>query len=800
MQCSICKSEYHDFKTYFVHLNYYHNISDYFKCPFENCERVYHTKSSLKKHICGYHGVQNENNVCMTEIQEKKSDSVTSINHITTDEPTEPTYFPSVSDTISHNNYSNESSPSSNFEVELNKLLLSFVSQLYSISSLPRTVIQTIVQLVTGIFTSEPILILKKALSSISEECSSMLSLLQNSFKNLGTDYKRIECLKKLRTYTKPVPKTVGVSEDTKSVHGSVEMTLINRCSYMVPLRESLKSFLEVPNVLDDILNYEKAICKDNVTLRNLVNGNCWQDLRKQCKDENILPLTIYYDDFESGNPLGSHAGNQKIGVVYATISTIPPKFSSRLENILLAHVFYTADKTMFGNEAIFGPLIEELKFLEREGILIFSKGHSTVVKFCLANMSGDNLGLHSILGLHESFSSNNFCRFCITSKHLTKTDTKERLENIRKTTEYEKHCQDKIGIKEECVWHQLNFHTYKNLTCDVMHDLCEGVHRYDMSIIIKQLLDSNYFSLKTLNARIKFFTYLRTEKNCPPSVTKQHLLNGQLIFSASEMLCLVRNFRFIVGDLVKDVNDQTWLHYLRLLEITDILTSQVFTPELLGYLTNLIESYLENLQSKFHCTLKPKHHFLLHYPRVIEQIGPPILVSAFKFESKHKELKAVAQSISCRKNLPLTLATRHQLKTSYRLIVQDSFSDSITCGKIIHVQHYPSELNEAEYICVEYYENNGVKYNDKNVILYKYDINFPLFYKIDRIFVKESDHTTVSFLCKELETVGYSSHYMAFVVEITTKSRLVTLGDCDCKTPTLIRKLNECFYVDLKS
>lgn len=78
------------------------------------------------------------------------------------------------------------------------------------------------------------------------------------------------------------------------------------------------------------------------------------------------------------------------------------------------------------------------------------------------------------------------------------------------------------------------------------------------MCIIIKNLLDSYYFSLKTLNTRIKFFTYLRTEKNCPPSVTKQHLLNGQLIFSASEMLCLVRNFRFIIGDLVKDVNDPT--------------------------------------------------------------------------------------------------------------------------------------------------------------------------------------------------------------------------------------------------
>lgn len=70
-----------------------------------------------------------------------------------TDEPT-------VSESILHNDHSNDSLLPSNFEVELNKLLLSFVSQLYSIFSLPRTVIQTIVQLVTNIFTSEPILIL----------------------------------------------------------------------------------------------------------------------------------------------------------------------------------------------------------------------------------------------------------------------------------------------------------------------------------------------------------------------------------------------------------------------------------------------------------------------------------------------------------------------------------------------------------------------------------------------------------------------------------------------------------------
>lgn len=798
MLCSICKIEYHNFKTYFIHLNYYHNITNYFKCPYENCDRVYDTKSSLKKHICANHVVQTENYVFnQPETKIVQSNTETEVIFEDIDEASSNNF----DSTVHNNDHATESSTLINFKIELNKLLLTFLSKLYSISSLPRTIIQTIIQLVTNLFTSEPIKIIMETIKHISQECLSMLAVLQSCFEKLGTDYKRVECFKKLHTYTEPVPKTVGVSEDTKSVHGNVEMTLKNRCSYIIPLRKSLKSFLEVPNMLDVILNYEKGVRKDNLTLRNLVNGNCWQEASKYFdKEAKNLPLTIYYDDFESGNPLGSHAGNQKIGVVYAAISTIPPKFSSRLENILLALIFYTADRSTFGNEAVFSTLISELKFLAEEGIIVISQGHATVVKFYLANISGDNLGLHSILGFHESFASNYFCRFCVTTKDLTKTDTKERPENIRKAIDYNKHCQDKLGIKEVCVWHQLNFHTYKNLTCDVMHDLCEGVHRYDMCVIIQKLLDRNYFSLKTLNARIKFFTYLKSEKNCPPPVTKNHLQNGQLIFSASEMLCFVRNFRFIVGDLVNTMDDPAWQHYLALLEITEILTSQVFTPELLDYLTNLIENYLDNLKTLFHCSLKPKHHFLLHYHRVIEQIGPPILISAFKFESKHKELKAVAQSISCRKNLPLTLATRHQLKSSYRLLSQNCFTDRISWGKVMNIDHYPSEFNETDYICVEYIEINGIKYNDKNVILYKYDIHLPVFCKIDKLFIKESDHSTVSLLCTDLETVNYSSHYMAYVVESTAQTRFISLEDCDCTTPTIIRSLNGYFYVDIKS
>ncbi|XP_074095813.1 uncharacterized protein LOC141525289 [Cotesia typhae] len=51
---------------------------------------------------------------------------------------------------------------------------------------------------------------------------------------------------------------------------------------------------------------------------------------QKENKDL-ILPLIVFYDDLETGNPLGSHAGINKLGAVYTSIATVPPTMSSRI-------------------------------------------------------------------------------------------------------------------------------------------------------------------------------------------------------------------------------------------------------------------------------------------------------------------------------------------------------------------------------------------------------------------------------------------------------------------------------------
>lgn len=83
----------------------------------------------------------------------------------------------------------------------------------------------------------------------------------------------------------------------------------------------------------------------------------------------------------------------------------------------------------------------------------------------------------------------------------------------------------------------------------------------------------------------------------------------------------------------------------------------------------------IHNLDSVklFNDGLKPKMHFLVHYPSIIKQCGPPRNFWCFGFESKNKDFKTYARVITSRTNIPLTLAIKAQLKFAHYLLTQDN-------------------------------------------------------------------------------------------------------------------------------
>ncbi|XP_026823800.1 uncharacterized protein LOC105276340 [Ooceraea biroi] len=438
------------------------------------------------------------------------------------------------------------------------------------------------------------------------------------------------------------------------------------------------------------------------------------------------MPLILYFDDFETCNPLGSHAGIYKLGAIYFTIASVPPKYASRIENIFLAMLFHSQDRTQFGNRSVFNTLLQELKQLETKGLSIELNGTTLKVFFVVVLIIGGNLGIHSIFGYPESFLANYCCRFCTENKDDIKKQINLKVNPIRQLTDYKNHVENKkVGIKEECIWNDLDhFHVYVTMNCDIMHDLFEGVYRYDMALIIQHFIENKYFSFTTLNSRIKYFPYNNFEQNKPPLVTKEHLANGCIIVSASEMLCLVRNLNIIIGDLISEEN-KVWQFYLVLKEINDIVTLTQISSNTLQYLKYLISEHHDMYLSLFNSYLKPKHHFLLHYPDIITQIGPLMHVSCMRFEAKHKELKKNATNVQSRRNLPLTLAKKNQLNFLHRCMSKVGLSDKIKVGKILNISakdtilDIPNVLNLPynlhNYYEISWFEKNGIRFNKFN-------------------------------------------------------------------------------------
>ena len=60
---------------------------------------------------------------------------------------------------------------------------------------------------------------------------------------------------------------------------------------------------------------------------------------------------------------------------------------------------------------------------------------------------------------------------------------------------------------------------------------------------------------------------------------------------------------------------------------------------------------------------LKPKHHFIEHYPHLMRCYGPLVQCSTIRYEAKHSYFKNVTRSKKNFKNVCKMLAEHHQLE-----------------------------------------------------------------------------------------------------------------------------------------
>ncbi|KAJ8666150.1 hypothetical protein QAD02_007812 [Eretmocerus hayati] len=327
--------------------------------------------------------------------------------------------------------------------------------------------------------------------------------------------------------------------------------SLYGRC---IPLKNSLKMFLGIPGIFDSIMTHITRLNSETHIISSILQGSLWKSkYAPLCLNKIVLPLYVFCNELECGNPLGAHAGVKKFVAMYAMLACLPPHLSASMNRILFYGLFRSSDKKNTSNKGAYKTLIDELNFLSRVGINI------------------------DVNGLSLSF-----------------------------------------------------------------------------------------------------------------------------VF-----------FELIMGEFIPE-DDAHHKLYRCLRKILDILLSPRFIKADAIVLAEFIRK-MNSLYIEFYGRLKPKMHFLIHYPAILLKNGPATCYWTMRFESFHQPIKNVATSTRSSKNLLQTIVTKMALQMLYFTHTLDS-SKSIKFGSL-HLffnrkSYFENESKNKSYLCYNDVTIDGIDYN----------------------------------------------------------------------------------------
>lgn len=342
------------------------------------------------------------------------------------------------------------------------------------------------------------------------------------------TEWNLLNSFKKLGTYIEPMEYLLGEVEEFVTKKNVKHLQMREVYAQFIPMRKVLKNLFELPNQYEETLTYVKSL-KTHEIISNFIQGSSWHKLSSNFEDKTVFPVHIFFDDYETNNPLGSHKGVSKCGAIYFILPCLPPRFVSNLSNIFVLAWFNSLDRKVFRNTVVFSEMIDELTYLETDGVEIDLSGSKSKIFFKFSLFLGDNLGLHEILGFTTSFRSHSFCRFCKIKLYDIQDKFYEDPNLMRNENNYSsdllKNDTKSTGIVEQCIFHKMtDFHVTQNLSVDTLHDILEGTCQYDLGQILRNFIEvKKYFELDEFNNWLKGFDYGHN-KNTPPEILLAHI------------------------------------------------------------------------------------------------------------------------------------------------------------------------------------------------------------------------------------------------------------------------------------
>ena len=790
--CPLCNFK-HPFseETLFGHLRSHLRSHEMVPCPFKNCNYSTNVYSSFNAHKSRKHVGSSDfdDNVIL---EENDSVPVTTTAESVGDAPAQC----ESTDTFDLSEDESQCDTDS-LRAQLQHNLASLFLKMRTILHVSDMASQEIVEHLTQIFTlSQPLL--KKSILEVleSHDISASETTLDevvsavmdsNILVSATARGKELSSTKRRKTYVeRNYPVVPPVEYVLEPGHTAVHVPILEMIQNIFRHTDILEKIQETKTAQND--HYESH--QDGLYYK----GN---DLLSS-SDELKLPLLLYIDDLEIANPLGTSRKIHKLCSVYWILADLPSTYRSALHVIQLAALCKVTDVQKFGYERALGPLLRDIQTLERDGVFIESIGKA--VRGTVMCVVSDNLAAHALAGFTKCFRAEYFCRFCTaTQDKLQSCDVGGREFSLRTKASHDSDVhavmhgdfQSQFGVQGDCTLSQLEyFHTVTGFPPDVLHDLFEGIVPVELALCIGEMIRCKYFTLEYLNRKIASFPYQRTDKvDRPQPIPKTFKVKRTIGGNGHENATLIRLFPLIIGNIVPE-GDVAWTVLMDLKDVVEIVLSPTFTEESLQYLQTKIQDHRRMLQETFpDFKLRPKHHYIEHYPDLIRCFGPLVHLWTMRFEGKHRFFKRVVHDTQNFKNVLKTLANRHQHMVAYYLSSPSFFKPHQQTSNVSSVmvsvlpdvaRAYIEQITDSNMIYSTSNINiDGTNYDKEMFVSVGQEGALPQFNKIEQILLV--NHHVV-FLCQEHKSY-YIEHLRSY--ELSAGNLAVnTVSELNDKSP----------------
>lgn len=489
------------------------------------------------------------------------------------------------------------------------------------------------------------------------------------------------------------------------------------RSGFIVPFAEQLKIVLSLPEMQGRRNTVRPS--EMPLLLTDYSDGSYCRShpLRN---NSTFVQVLLAYDDIEIQNPLRSNKCH-KMAMFYWTLGNIKPCYRSKLSSIFLLAVTPSRNLKRGGLNSLLADFVSTVTQMKTDGLSLELPDGTVNVKGDLIAVLCDTPAAALMGGFKESTQAHRMCRMCYATKDSFSESFREADFTLRTMDSYLQECEllennfgtpaaqnyfsKAYGVNNLSVLAEIpDFPVTSNILQDPMHCLLEGALAQTLALLLQQMiLYDKLFTLDDLNAFLKSFNYSYVDRrNKPYTIERIHITQGHIKQKAATMLMLSYILPFFLGQHITHLNPH-YSHYLTLTKIVHIAFSPSTDGTTAVLLGNLIEEYSQQLTTLYpHDSVKPKCHFIIHFPSASTDFGPLKNQSTMRFEGKHGFFKT--QKYHNFVNLPLTMATRHQLHLAFEMTRGDgsltdkffSSGDQIKEGSVMQVEHFNDNLQVA--------------------------------------------------------------------------------------------------------